>query len=122
MKLKGLIRSFCPRAGSLKATLAIYFIPISVIPVIIISSYATHVFQKNTNAILMKRATLERDAILAEIEAKEATLIAQTKRRACQGTFLRSVRTRERDVIQYALGTFGHQGFFHGASHFEQVS
>lgn len=106
MTLRRLFKSLKPERNTLRGTLALYFIPITVVPVIVISAYATHVFQKNTNRILRERAVSERDAILGEFEARKNQLLEEGRQRAKQGAFLRAVKTGERDVIEYALGTF----------------
>jgi len=65
------------RAGtlSLKSVLAVYFIPISVLPAIFISFYATRLFQDSNKETLESRARSERDAIVAEFEGFEAELL-----------------------------------------------
>ena len=111
MKLTDRLKRFIrPSPGTLRRTLAIYFIPISVIPVVVISFYATHVIQKSTNEILIERAYSERDAIMGEIEAMENDRAAVSRLRVKQGPFTRAVQTKKRDTIEYALSTFPLKG------------
>ena len=44
---------------SLKATLGLYFIPLSVLPAIFLSVYATRVFEENTRETVRRRAEME---------------------------------------------------------------
>ena len=110
MRLKNLFKAFRPEKNTLRGTLALYFIPITVVPVIVMSVYATSVFQDNTQRILRERAVSERDAILGELQSRQTELLEGARRKAQQGAFLRAVQTRERDVIEYALGTFRNSG------------
>jgi sensor histidine kinase regulating citrate/malate metabolism len=69
---------------SLRATLAFYFLPITVIPLLVISFYATRLFEESTREVLIQRALSERDAIVAEIDSLENELFLQAKSQATQ--------------------------------------
>ena len=102
MKPSGFLHLF--RFRSLKSVLAWYFVPISVVPVIVISLYATHVFEQNTISLVIQRAQSERQAILAEIETLEQKLTKQTVAQAAQ--LASSVGMRIIPRIDRVLKTF----------------
>ncbi len=60
---------------SLKATLGLYFIPLSVLPAIFLSVYATRVFEENNREQVRRRAETERDAFIAEVQGSEKDLL-----------------------------------------------
>lgn len=67
---------------SLRATLALYFLPITVVPLLLISFYATRLFEESTREVVIQRAYSERDAIVAEIDSLENELFQQAKSHA----------------------------------------
>lgn len=73
--LKNLFQAFRAPTRSLKATLAFYFLPLSVLPAIFLSLYATRIYEDNTREILRRRAETERDAFTAEIQRYEKDLL-----------------------------------------------
>ncbi len=78
---------------SLKTQLAIYFLPISIIPILGISFYATRAYEDTTTESLSRRAKSERDAIIAEIDNFELDNFEKARKLAKQkriATFLKS--------------------------------
>ena len=79
MKRTGTTRGFFSqfRSGtrSLKATLGLYFLPLSILPVIFLSVYATRVFEENTRQTVRRRAETDRDAFIAEVQRLEKDLL-----------------------------------------------
>ncbi len=72
------------RAGtrSLKATLGLYFIPLSILPALFLSFYAIQVYEENTRELVRSRAETERDAFVALVQRfeKEALETARSLR------------------------------------------
>jgi len=64
---------------SLKTTLALYFIPISLIPTLSISYYAMKTFEESTRETLARRAHSERDAIAAEFDMLDSDLLSNAR-------------------------------------------
>lgn len=85
------------RAGtlSLKTVLSIYFIPISILPAIFLSFYSQRLFQDSLTETLSRRASSERDAIVAEIDSFESELKAQARALSQQPRFVRAVSVRD---------------------------
>ena len=69
--MKTLFKKLSPGVRSLKTQLAIYFIPVALIPAIGVSYYATRAFEETSQETLSRRAQSERDVIVSEIEGKE---------------------------------------------------
>jgi len=84
MRFPGFSNQFQFRTRSLKSVLSWYFLPISIIPVVAISLYATHVFEQNTRALVIQRAQLEREAVIGEIHNLEAELAKETRSHAAK--------------------------------------
>lgn len=95
MKFKDLFR-FPLRAGtlSLKTVLAIYFIPISVLPALFVSFYANHLFEDSMKETLERRASSERDAIVAEVDSFETELVTVARAHAAQSQLIRALFSR----------------------------
>jgi two-component system, NtrC family, sensor kinase len=84
---------------SLKTTLALYFIPISVIPTLSISFYAIRLFEEGTRETLVRRANSEKDAILAEVENLESGFVAQAEGHANQPRVAQALKKRDPKLI-----------------------
>jgi peptidoglycan/LPS O-acetylase OafA/YrhL len=59
---------------SLRQTLALYFIPISILPTLFISYYSVHLFEKNIQEGVLRRAQSEKEAVISELEILESSL------------------------------------------------
>jgi two-component system NtrC family sensor kinase len=89
---------------SLKTTLALYFIPISIIPTLSVSFYAVRVFEASTAETLVQRARSERDAIVGEIDSLESELQSQARAHAKMRRLLDAVARKDEPGIREALG------------------
>src|ERR1035437_6513524 len=101
--LKDFFTQFNPGTRSLRTQLAVYFIPVSILPAIAISFYATRVFEEATQDSLMKRAASERDALVAEIDAFENDLLNEARSHAAIPRL--AAAARRRDVEAFASET-----------------
>lgn len=86
---------FNPLTRTLRTQLALYFIPVSILPAVAISFYATRIFEETTRDTLLKRATSERDAIIAEIDNLEHEHLADTKAHAANMDLVSATRARD---------------------------
>src|SRR4051812_40927593 len=91
---------------SLKAALAIYFIPITVIPALFLSFYATRLFEESFRDTLDRRANSEKDAIVAEMETLDADLLAGLRRHSQTSELLSAVGSGSPTFIESALSSF----------------
>lgn len=80
--MKKIIQKLKPGARSLKTQLAIYFIPVALLPAVGVSWYASRTFEKSNQENLLQRAETERESIINEIENRERDLLSQTKSHA----------------------------------------
>jgi len=106
MNLASLTRSFTSlRSGtrSLKTALAIYFLPISVLPTLLLSFYATRVFEDSTRDTLVRRAASERDAIVRELEQGESELLGEARARAASPKLIAAIREATPAAVREAL-------------------
>ncbi|MBI1859678.1 MAG: HAMP domain-containing protein [Deltaproteobacteria bacterium] len=88
---------------SLKTSLAIYFIPISVIPATLISLYATRLFEDSVRETLQRRADSERDAIISEIDKLEADLYREAKSFSTSNRLLSGVALENTSRVEEIL-------------------
>jgi len=95
-----------PGNRSLKTTLGLYFIPITILPTIFISIYATNVFVNNTRESFVRRATANREAILSDIQTQERELIALARSRSRSPRVINTAASRSRAGIENVLNTF----------------
>ena len=104
MRLTHLLQSVRSNTRSLRASLAIYFIPISVFPAILISLYATRLFEESVRETLHRRADSERDAIVNDISRIESDLLRDAKVFSKSSRLLQTValgnRSRLNEVLQ----------------------
>ncbi len=91
---------------SLKTTLALYFIPISLIPTLSISYYAMKTFEESTRETLVRRARSERDAITSEIETLDADLIASARLHAKSPRLISAAKKADFGDIAEAVTSF----------------
>jgi len=73
--VKSFFPTLRPGARSLKTQLAIYFIPVALLPAVVISFYAMNALEQNNRETLSRRANSERDAIIQEIDKKDKELL-----------------------------------------------
>jgi two-component system, NtrC family, sensor kinase len=88
---------------SLKSTLALYFIPISVIPVLFISIYATKVFEENTLQALKTRAASERDSLVAEVRSREEALQSEARKLASSNELQAAIALKQTAKLDKVL-------------------
>ncbi len=91
---------------SLKATLALYFLPLSVLPALFLSFYATHVFEENTKEIVRRRAETERDAFIAELQRFEKDLLDGIRAQKDNRHFISAVASGQKKRIETALASW----------------
>lgn len=77
--MKEIIQKLRPGARSLKTQLAIYFIPVALLPAVGVSLYATRAFEQSNQETLSRRASSERDAIVSEIDSKEKEFLGEAR-------------------------------------------
>jgi two-component system, NtrC family, sensor kinase len=109
MKATGDLKRFFSRfrsgTRSLKATLGWYFLPLSVLPTIFLSIYATKVFEDNTRETVRRRAETERDAFIAEVQRFEKDVLDTTRTARENRRILSAVASNSKDKIAAALGS-----------------
>lgn len=103
--MRNLLSLFKPSIRSLKSTLALYFIPISIVPTFSISYYAYKLFEENTKENIIRRAKAEREAIINEIDAMEGEMVNMAKIHSKQSRLVAAVRSQNNASIQGALDT-----------------
>jgi two-component system, NtrC family, sensor kinase len=103
--LKGLSNSLRSGQRSLKTTLALYFLPISILPTVLISFYAIEIFEDSLKESIVRRAGPERDAIVAEIDATETDLLQQARAHAKSPRLFAAVRAKSSSEIQEAISS-----------------
>lgn len=108
--IRSWVNALKPGTRSLRQTLAIYFLPISVFPLLVISVYAIQVFRRNTTETLVTRAASERDAILAEIDRFEGDLLDQARNRGMEPGLIAAVRSGKEKAVTAALESFRSRG------------
>lgn len=106
MKFRRLFDFLPQGTRSLRNVLAFYFIPISIVPVLVISLYATNEFQKNSNRFLTSRAKSEFDAINAELESLRSRLVEKARTHATRSGLIRAVASKNEKSIQRAIRSF----------------
>lgn len=103
---KGWLFNFKQGTRSLKTTLALYFIPISILPALFISYYAIEIFQDGLTESLVRRAVSEKDAIVAEIDATESTLLAEAHTHARNARLVSALHARDYKTMGELLEQF----------------
>ena len=105
--IRKVFQTLRPGTRSLKATLALYFLPISILPAIFVSVYATRVFEDNTRYTLKRRAETERDAFIAEIHAVEKSLVENVRAQKSNGRLFAAIKFGVGDRVIAAMSGFG---------------
>jgi two-component system, NtrC family, sensor kinase len=104
--LKDFLSQFNPVTRNLRTQLALYFIPVSILPAVAISFYATRVFEETTRDSLVKRAASERDAIVGEIGSWESELLNEAKGHAASARLLRLVREENAEALSETFSSY----------------
>jgi two-component system, NtrC family, sensor kinase len=90
---------------SLKATLGLYFLPLSVLPALFLSFYAIRVYEENTREQVKRRAETERDAFVAEIQRLEKEMLDSARALKDNRRFLSALSTGQKNPIEGLLQT-----------------
>jgi two-component system NtrC family sensor kinase len=101
--LKRFFSQFRSGTRSLKATLGFYFLPLSVLPTIFLSVYATRIFEDNNRETVQRRAETERDAFIAEVQRYEKDVLDATRTARDNRRILSAVASGSHDKIAAAL-------------------
>ncbi len=96
--------------NTLRRSLAFYFLPISIIPVIVISIYAAQVVQKTTNETLAERADSTRDVLIADFDSLSQRILTVAKSHANHPILQQKVIARHEAGIRAELENFGGEG------------
>lgn len=94
----------------MRTQLAFYFVPATLLPIVGLSYYATHVFEKSSQQGLFRQATSESSFILNDLNSIEKTLTAQLRKFAIQPNLVRSVAKKDVKNISETLGGFKNLG------------
>ncbi len=87
---------------SLKTQLAIYFLPIAILPILGISFYATRVYEDTTTESLSRRAKSERDAIIAEVDNFELDNLDKARKLSKNYRLIQLLRNpKQEGLIEY---------------------
>ncbi len=103
--LKRFFSQFRSGTRSLKATLGLYFLPLSILPTIFLSFYATKVFEDNTRETVRRRAETERDAFVAEVQRFEKDVLDSTRTARENRLILGAVASGSKERIASALAS-----------------
>lgn len=80
-----ILRAVAPSTRTLRATLAIYFFPIAILPVVFISYYATRTFERSAKDTIIQTARIEKDSFIESLQQLEKDILndarAHAKRR-----------------------------------------
>lgn len=101
--MRQFFQSFFSGTRSLKTSLALYFVPISVIPAVLISVYATRLFEESVRETIQRRADSERDAIVSEIDRFEGDLFREARVFASSSRLLGGIALENRARLEEVL-------------------
>lgn len=104
--LQELLSFFFSGTRTLKTQLAIYFIPVTILPTIAISFYATRIFQETAVENLVRRAASERDAIVLQLDTFENEVVERVRKHSRDSGVLGAIRQRENRLISQSLSYF----------------
>lgn len=96
---------------SLKTQLALYFLPIAILPILGISFYATRVYEDTTTESLSRRAKSERDAIIAEIDNFELEHLDRARRLAKNPKLIPLLQGQNKPALAEYLNTLNDSVF-----------
>ncbi len=89
-----------PGTRSLKTTLAIYFIPLTIVPALALSGYATKLLEESTREGLTRKAQSERDAFNSELISLEKNLLDEFQSHAGGTRLARALRAQDVDELR----------------------
>lgn len=104
--MKTILKRLKPGARSLKTQLAIYFIPVALLPAVVISFYAMNALEQSNQETLIKRSVSEREALLQEIEKKEKDFLEQIRSFAKSEKLLNSLSQNNLSQTNQLLNSF----------------
>lgn len=110
--MRTVLPNFKAGTRSLKTQLALYFIPATLIPVLGLSYFATHTFEKNGRESFWRQAQSENELIQGELELIEKNIIQQTRRAATNTGILKSLSSRKQKDLDSYLGSLRAAGKF----------
>lgn len=108
--MKPVLSHFKASTRSLKTQLAFYFVPATLFPIVGLSLYATHVFEKTSKQWLFRQATSESTLLLGEISAVEKTLTSQLKKFSNQPALVHSLAKRDLKSVSENLANLRNVG------------
>jgi two-component system NtrC family sensor kinase len=101
--MRKLFSYFQAGTRSLKTQLALYFIPVTVLPVLGISYYATHIFEKSNQERLLRQANTEKELIVSELESVEKGVSSQIRRFSSLETLVNAASSKNSKRINSVL-------------------
>jgi len=101
--MRKLFSYFQAGTRSLKTQLALYFIPVTVLPVLGISYYATHIFEKSNQERLLRQANTEKELIVSELESVEKVVSSQIRRFSSLETLVNAASSKNSKKINSVL-------------------
>ena len=104
--IQQILKYLKPGTRSLKTQLAAYFIPVTILPLVAISFYATRMFEETAQDTLKRRALSERDAIIADIDGYETDLSELAKSHARVPALLSALRQGNAVAVSGIIETF----------------
>lgn len=108
MRILSVIKRIWSGSGSLRSTLALYFIPISILPIVALSFYATHLYEESTREKLVYSARQAHKVFLEEVEAFERNLLRDSKKHANLYVIQRALEQADAqalgDVLEHVPG------------------
>ncbi|MFM8270543.1 MAG: ATP-binding protein [Pseudomonadota bacterium] len=108
--MKPVLSHFKASTRSLKSQLALYFVPATLLPIVGLSYYATHVFEKSSQQGLFRQANSESTLILSEMSSIEKNLGGQLKRFSNQPDLIRALAKKDVRTITSLLTSFRNIG------------
>lgn len=110
MSMKPLISYFKRGTRSLKSQLALYFIPATLLPVIGLSYYATHIFEQSSRRNLYQQALSESSLILDDLEKIEKVTASQIRKIGSLPVVVKTLKNKNSKALEQMLNGFRVQG------------
>lgn len=104
--MKTIFQKLKPGARSLKTQLAIYFIPVALLPAVVISFYATNALEQSNQETLTRRAVSERDAMIQEVEKREKELLDEARAHARSEKLIRAFSRKDPQAARQLLNSY----------------
>ena len=108
--MRPVLSHFKTSTRSLKTQLAFYFVPAALLPIVGLSYYATHVFEKSSQQGLFRQATSESTLIISEVSSLEKTLSSQLKKISGQPSLIRGLVKKDFRNLTDTLNGFRNLG------------